>query len=134
MKDELLIFISLFISIGSITFLIQNTDFIYEYLSLFLRTLKIKSLENFFKFAHYEQNSSSFENYISFLGSVFGVKNNFFGFLCRLLTCFLCLNCFLSLVLSFFIFESFILYIFPCFVGAVLIYLFLFLTKKKIFE
>lgn len=121
-------------SIGSTTFLIQNTDFIYEYLSLFLKTVRLKVLEKFFKFDEYEQNEEMFENYMMFLGATLGVKKNIIGFLARLATCFLCLNCFFSILMCLFLFECFMYYALPCFVFSVLTYYALFSIKKRIFE
>jgi hypothetical protein len=133
MIDTLHEFLFLPISIGSFVFLLQQTDFVYEYGSLFSRLFKLKSIDYILKFEYYEKNSSSFENYISFIGSVYGVKKNLLGFICRLLSCFICLSCFLSFLLVLVLFKTIYL-IFPCFVISVMIYLFLFMSKKKIYE
>ena len=121
------------ISIGSIVFLIQQTDFIYEYGSLLSRVFKIKILDKYLKFEQYEKNSINFENYIIFLGSVYGVKKNTIGFICRLLTCFICLNCFLS-VICIIILTHNLMYIFPCFFISILIFYILFSIKRSIFS
>jgi hypothetical protein len=121
-------FLVLSISIGSFVFLLQNTDFIYEYGSLFCQTLKLKKLDIFLKFDQYKSNSNKFENYIGFLGSVFGTKNSLVGFITRLLSCFICLSCFISLAAN--IVIGSVLYFFPCFFISVVIYFILFLIKK----
>lgn len=121
------------ISIGCIVFLIQQTDFVYEYASILSSILRLKFIDNLLKFDYYEKNSIQFENYISFLGSVYGVKKNIVGFVCRLLTCFICLNCFLSLSLTLIITKS-VLTIFPCFLLSVIIYFILFSIKRSVFK
>ena len=123
-------YIYLPISIGCIVFLIQQTDFIYEYTSLFSNLFRIKYLQN--KFKTYE-NSNNYENYISFVGSVYGVKKNITGFICRLATCFICLNCFLSLFSVLLITKSTIL-VLPCFFFSVLVFYILFVIKKHVFS
>jgi hypothetical protein len=126
-------FLFLPISIGSFVFLLQKTDFVYEYFSLFSRTFGLKNIDSYLKFEYYEKNSSQFQNYISFLGSIYGVRKNILGFFCRLISCFLCLSCFLSLVFVILLYKSMYL-VFPCFVISVLIYLILFTAMKKIYE
>jgi hypothetical protein len=123
-------YIYLPISIGCIVFLIQQTDFIYEYTSMFSNLFRIKYLQN--KFKTYE-NSNNYENYISFVGSVHGVKKNITGFICRLATCFICLNCFLSLFSVLLITKSIILAL-PCFFFSVLVFYILFIIKKHVFS
>lgn len=125
-------FLVLSTSIGCFVFLLQNTDFVYEYGSLFCQALKLKKLDIFLKFDQYKSNSSKFENYISFLGSVFGVKSSLIGFILRLLSCFICLSCFISLAFN--IILGSILYFFPCFFISIIIYFILFLIKKKIYS
>jgi len=120
------------ISIGCIVFLIQQTDFVYEYSSMLLRILKLKKVSAFFKFDQYE-NSNSFENYIMFIGAVCGVKKNIAGFLSRLITCFLCLNCFLSFLAGLFITKN-IMLIMPCFLISVMAFYTLFLIKRSVFK
>jgi hypothetical protein len=126
-------FLFLPISIGSFVFLLQKTDFVYEYFSLFSRVLGLKNIDSYLKFEYYEKNSSQFQNYISFLGSIYGVRKNILGFFCRLISCFLCLSCFLSLVFVILLYKSMYL-VFPCFVISVLIYFILFTAMKKIYE
>jgi hypothetical protein len=119
------------ISIGCAVFLIQQTDFIYEYLSIFLKTFKLNSLYKKIGFETYE-NSENFDNYINFIGSVHGVKKNALGFFSRLITCFICLNCFLSIFSLIFIKNSLIM-IFPCFLLSMIVFYILFLIKKHVF-
>lgn len=126
-------FFAIALSIGSFVFLLQQTDFIYEYGSLLCQIFKLKKLDLFLKFDHYRSNSDKFETYISFLGSFFGVKNNFIGFFVRLLSCFICLSCFMSLIINLLI-NSSILYILPCFFISAVTYFILFLIKKKIYS
>lgn len=126
-------FLFLPISIGSFVFLLQKTDFVYEYFSLFSRTFGLKNIDSYLKFEYYEKNSSQFQSYISFLGSIYGVRKNILGFVCRLISCFLCLSCFLSLVFVLLLYKSVYL-VFPCFVISVLIYFILFAATKKIYE
>ena len=125
-------FIYLAISIGCIVFLIQQTDFIYEYLNLFTKILKINTLRSLLKFDSYE-NSNNFENYVSFIGSVYGIKKNTIGFISRLITCFICLNCFLSFFSVLLITKN-VMIIFPCFFLSIIAYYILFLIKKHIFS
>ena len=119
------------ISIGCIVFLIQQTDFVYEYLSLLFKILKLNSLHQKLNFQTYE-NSQGFETYIGFIGSIYGVKKNSLGFFCRLITCFICLNCFLSLFSLIFIKKSLIM-LFPCFLLSMLTFYILFLIKRHVF-
>jgi|LauGreDrversion4_2_1035121.scaffolds.fasta_scaffold01389_8 hypothetical protein len=125
-------FLILPISIGSFVFLLQNTDFVYEYGSLLCQIFKLKKLDIFLKFEQYRSNSGKFDNYISFLGSVFGAKNNFFGFLARLLSCFICLSCFISLTFNFLFGNA--LYFLLCFFISSIVYFVLFSIKKKIYS
>lgn len=126
-------FLYLPISIGCFVFLIQQTDFIYEYSSLFSRILRLKFIDSFLKLEYYEKNSTNFENYVVFIGSVFGVKKNLIGFISRLVSCFICLSCFLSLISVLVVYGS--LYFFlPCFFIAAIVFYILFSIKKKIYE
>lgn len=126
-------FLYLPISIGCFVFLIQQTDFIYEYSSLFSRILRLKFIDSFLKLEYYEKNSANFENYVVFIGSVFGAKKNLTGFISRLISCFICLSCFLSLISVLAIYNS--LYFFlPCFFIAAIVFYILFSIKKKIYE
>jgi hypothetical protein len=120
------------ISIGCIVFLIQQTDFVYEYASMPLKTLNLKKVSAFLKFDQYE-NSSSFENYIMFIGVVCGVKKNIVGFASRLVTCFLCLNCFLSFLAGLLITKN-IMLIMPSFLISVIVFYILFLIKRSVFK
>jgi hypothetical protein len=120
------------ISIGCIVFLIQQTDFVYEYASMFLRILKLKKVSAFLKFDQYE-NSNSFENYIMFIGAVCGIKKNIVGFFSRLITCFLCLNCFLSFLAGL-LFTKNIMFIMPGFLISVVVFYTLFLIKRSVFK
>jgi hypothetical protein len=124
--------ILLSITIGCIVFLVQQTDFIYEYLSLFFNLIRFKEIGRFLKFDTYE-NSNGFENYIIFLGSVYGVKNNVFGFITRLITCFLCLNWLLCVLAGLLITKN-IMLIMPSFLISVIIFYILFHIKKTIFS
>ncbi len=119
-------------SIGSIVFLIQQTDFIYEYISLFCRFIKNNKIPNILNFSTYE-NSNGFESYIYFIGSLYGIKKNLIGFVCRLLSCFICLNCFLS-VLAVLFFTKNIFMIFPCFIMAMIVFFVLFKIKNEIYS
>lgn len=119
-------FIILGISIGSLVFLVQKTDFIFEYSKFFIEALGFSS---FFKLEHYKNNKSiECESYFEFICFINAAKDNFFGFLCRLLSCGICLNCFLSLLFcSFLFFKPFLfLFVFFC---AIISYFFL--TKLK---
>ena len=124
--------VSLPISIGCVVFLIQQTNFIYEYASLFLKLINFQEIGRVLKFDTYE-NSSGFENYIMFIGSVYGVKNNIIGFFSRLITCFICLSCLLSILSVLFITKSVVL-IFPCFLFSIITYYILFSIKKSVFS
>lgn len=124
--------LSIPVSIGCLVFLIQQTDFIYEYTSLFLGLTKSDKVYNSLGFNTYE-NSSNFENYIAFIGSVYGIKRNPLGFICRLLSCFICLNCFIS-VSSVLLITKSIIMIFPCFFLSTLTFYILFSIKKSVFS
>lgn len=133
MTELLQNFLYLPISIGCFVFLVQKTDFIYEYSCLFSRILRLKFIDLVLKLEYYEKNSANFENYISFIGSVFGARKDLIGFLSRLLSCFLCLSCFLSLISVLAIYNN--LYFFlPCFFIAAIVFYILFSIKKKIYE
>jgi hypothetical protein len=120
------------ISIGCVVFLVQQTDFVYEYCSMLLRILRLKKISAFLKFDQYE-NSNSFENYIMFIGAVCGVKKNIVGFLSRLITCFLCLNCFFSFLAGLLITKN-IMLIMPSFLISVVVFYILFLIKRSVFK
>ena len=124
--------LSIPVSIGCLVFLIQQTDFIYEYTSLFLGLTKSDKIYNSLGFNTYE-NSSNFENYIAFVGSVYGIKRNLLGFTCRLLSCFICLNCFISVFSVLFITKNIIM-AFPCFFLSTLTFYILFSIKKSVFS
>jgi hypothetical protein len=120
------------ISIGCIVFLVQQTDFVYEYSSTLLKILKLKKVSAFLKFDQYE-NSNSFENYIMFIGAVCGVKKNIVGFFSRLITCFICLNCFLSFLAGLLITKD-VMLIMPSFLISVVVFYTLFLIKRSVFK
>jgi hypothetical protein len=124
--------INISISIGCIVFLVQQTDFIYEYSSVILRVLRLNFLYKLLQFNVYE-NSSNFQNYIFFIGSIQGVKKNALGFVCRLISCFICLNCFIS-VFSVLLVTKNPIMIFPCFFLSVLTFHILFKIKKSIYS
>jgi hypothetical protein len=124
--------ISIPISIGCIVFLIQETDFIYEYLSIFLKTLRLNFLYKSMRFNTYE-NSNGFSNYVIFLSSIYGIKKNMLGFLCRLVSCFICLNCFIS-VFSVLLITKNAIMIFPCFLLSILTFYILFRVKNSVFS
>lgn len=124
--------VSLPISIGCVVFLIQQTNFIYEYASLFLKLINFQEIGRVLKFDTYE-NSNGFENYIMFIGSLYGVKNNITGFFSRLITCFICLSCLLSILSVLFITKS-VVFIFPCFLFSIVTYYILFSIKKSVFS
>jgi hypothetical protein len=117
-------------SIGCIVFLIQKTDFISEYLKLLLIFLKKEKYINLLKITHYEKSNLS-GNYVEFLASVYGVKNNLLGFALRLASCFFCLTCFTSLWVN--IFFGKLILIFPMFFFAVLTYHILWYIMQKIY-
>jgi len=121
------------VSIGCFVFLIQQTDFIYEYLSFFSKIFKLNFVDFIFKFDYYEKNSSKFENYISFVGSIFGTQKNLVGFVSRLLSCFICLNCFLSLIFIALIYNMYA-YFLPCFFISTVTYFCLFSIKRSIYK
>jgi hypothetical protein len=119
------------ISIGSIVFLIQKTDFVCEYLKLFLFSTKNNHLIEKLKIKSYE-NSNVSNSYIEYLAAVYGTENNKRGFFLRLISCFLCLSCFISFWLN--IFFGKILFIFPMFFVAVIVYLILNFAMQKIYS
>jgi hypothetical protein len=124
-------FFLLSVSIGSIVFLIQKTDFICEYLKLALILLKKEQYINSFKITSYEKSNVA-ENYIEFLAAVYGAKNNVKGFLLRLSSCFLCSCCFISFWFNL-LFGKIIL-IFPMFFVSILTYWILFYIVQKIYR
>lgn len=128
----LLYFFAIPISIGSIVFLIQQTDFLYEYISLFCQIIKNKKIPNILKFEGYE-NSDSFKSYIYFLASIHGTKKSPIGFVLRLLSCFICLNCFLSVFAVLLITKN-VLLIFPYFIISVITFFILFKIKNEIYK
>jgi len=120
------------ISIGCAVFLIQQTDFVYEYSSILMRILKLKRVSAFLKFDQYE-NSNNFENYIMFIGAVCGIKKNIVGFFSRLITCFLCLSCFFSFLAGLLITKN-IMLIMPSFLISIVVFYILFLIKRSVFK
>lgn len=118
------------VTIGSLVFLIQQTDFIFEYMKLFLTVTKNKSLEKLLKFDYY-QNSTGYSNYIQFISSRDWSHNGLMAFFCKLVSCFICLNCFLSLVFSLFLgIDLFLVYFFL----SIVVFFILFKIKKYIYE
>jgi hypothetical protein len=105
---------------------------VYEYSSTLLKILKLKKVSAFLKFDQYE-NSNSFENYIMFIGAVCGVKKNIVGFFSRLITCFICLNCFLSFLAGLLITKD-VMLIMPSFLISVVVFYTLFLIKRSVFK
>jgi hypothetical protein len=118
------------LSIGAFVFLLQHTDFIFEYSRLFFSIFNSKKLDKFFKFEFYE-NSQGYNNYLEFLSSRY-VSAGLKGFFFRLISCFICLNCFLSLwiCMAFGLFYYFLV----CFFIAYVVYFILFKIKKYIYS
>jgi hypothetical protein len=123
-------FIILGISIGSLVFLLHKTDFIFEYSSFFIRIL---GLSSFFKLDYYKNNKTiECESYFEFICFINATNKGFFGFICRLLSCGICLNCFLSLLYSFLFLKSFLfLFVFFC---AIISYFFLIKLKQNMYK
>ena len=117
------------VSVGAFVFLVQQTDFIFEYAKLFLRLTRNKSLEKFLKFDYY-QNSTGYSNYVEFISSRDWSHNGLMAFTAKLASCFLCLNCLLSLIASLFLgINMFLVYYFL----SVIVFYILFKIKKYIF-
>jgi len=117
------------VSIGSFVFLVQQTDFIFEYLSLFIKIFRNKSLEKLLKFDYYK-NSTGYSNYIEFISSRDWFHNGLIVFVAKLISCFICLNCFLSLLISVFLGTyMFLVYFFL----SVIVFFILFKIKKYVF-
>jgi hypothetical protein len=124
-------FIILGISIGSLVFLLHKTDFIFEYSSFFIRIL---GLSSFFKLDHYKNNKTiDCESYFEFICFINATNKGFFGFICRLLSCGICLNCFLSLFLCSFLFLKSFLFLFVFFC-AIISYFFLIKLKQNMYK
>ena len=123
-------FIYLGISIGSIVFLIQQTDFVYEYISLFTRTTKNKKLEEFLKFDYY-QNSNGYSSYVEFICSRDWSKSVIMSFSSKLISCFFCLSCFLSTACAIVLCSKFL---FVYFLISILTFYMLFKIKNSIFN
>ena len=127
--DTLFTTLQVAISVGSFVFLVQQTDFIFEYTKLFLKLARNKRLEKFLKFDYY-QNSTGYSNYLEFISSRDWSHNGLMAFLAKLISCFLCLNCLLSLIVSLFLgINMFLVYYFL----SVIIFYILFKIKKYIF-
>lgn len=124
-------FIILGISIGSLVFLLQKTDFIFEYSQFFIKFLRLSS---FFKLDYYKNNKTiECESYFEFICFINATNKGFFGFICRLLSCGICLNCFLSLFLCSFIFFKPLLFLFTFFC-AIISYFFLIKLKQNMYK
>ena len=107
------------VSIGSFVFLVQQTDFIF----------RNKSLEKLLKFDYYK-NSTGYSNYIQFISSRDWSHNGLIAFVAKLVSCFICLSCFLSLLISVFLGTfMFLVYFFL----SVIVFFILFKIKKYIF-
>lgn len=118
------------VSIGSIVFLIQKTDFICEYLKLTSILLKKEKHLSLLRITHYEKSNVA-SNYIEFLASVYGSKNTLQGFLLRLVSCFFCLICFTSIWFN--VFFGKLILICPMFLLAVSTYGILWYIMQKIY-
>jgi hypothetical protein len=90
------------LSVGCITFLIQKTDFVIEYARLFLDFCHLTKLKKILLIPHYEnlENPADYASFVEFFCAMNGTQKNIFGFLCRLISCFICLNCFLTVVVG----------------------------------
>lgn len=128
--ENILNILQISITIGSLVFLVQQTDFIFEYSKLLFTLTKKKTLEKLLKFDYY-QNSNGYSNYIHFISSRDWSHNGLVAFFCKLISCFVCLNCLLSLVFSLFLGTGlFLVYFFL----SVVVFFILFKIKKYIFE
>jgi hypothetical protein len=103
-------FILMSISIGYVVFLIQKTDFIYEYANLFLRLIKAKKLLIIMNIEGYEK-TDLYKNFIEYLSGIYSGNKNVTGFIVRLSSCFICLSTVLNIFL--FLFLNSLIFVFP---------------------
>lgn len=122
-------FIILGVSIGCFVFLIQQTDFIYEYVNLFIRATENKKLEEFLKFDYY-RNSNGYSSYVEFIASRDWSEKIIASFLSKLISCFFCLNCFISVICAIVLCSKFL---FVYFLISNITFYILFKIKESIF-
>lgn len=126
-------------SIGSIVFLIQKTDFIFEYLNLAIFFFekcffKLTSTRKYLLLEEYKnlENPEDYSSYVEFFSALNGFAPGLQGFLCKLISCFICLSCFLTVPVGLlFIKESLV---FICFIVSIIIYFILFKIQKSIYK
>lgn len=122
------------LSIGCITFLIQKTDFVLEYASLLLNTFNLTKVKKILLIPHYEnlENPQEYSSYVEFFCAINATQKNILGFLCRLTSCFICLNCFLTVVVGACFLHLQVLFF--SFLIAMLTYLVLCKIKNNVFS
>ena len=120
------------LSIGCITFLIQKTDFVLEYTRLLLDFFHLTKLKKILLIPHYEnlEPTSDYASFVEFFCATNGTETNLFGFLCRLISCFICLNCFLTVIGGAFFLSYSVLFF--SFLVAMLVYFLLFKIKNSL--
>jgi len=124
-------------SIGSIVFLIQKTDFIFEYLSLAIYFFekyffKLTFIKKHLLIEEYKnlENPEDYSSYIEFFSAINGFAPGLRGFLCKLISCFICLSCFLTVPVGLVFIKPSLVFI--CFIISMIIYFILFNIQKAI--
>ena len=130
MQQAVLEFIFLPITIGGIVFLLQQTDFVYEYLSLATDYFGKNKAKEKLKLEEYKE-SGIYANYIQHIAGTNQAKSGLRPFLLKLISCFICLNCFISLACTILITKEIYFFI-PCFFISIVTYCIFLLVKNKI--
>jgi hypothetical protein len=88
--------------VGFWSFLMERTDFVYEYLKELVKILPKRMRVRITPLLEYYENSDGNygENFLIFLGNFQGGRPGAPGFLARLLSCFYCRTTLLSIILS----------------------------------
>ena len=99
---NMLEYILLSVSVGFFVFLLQKTDFVYEYSIVLLTALGSQKILDRLNITGYEK-SRNYETFIMYLASLYGIEKNLKGFALRLISCFVCFSTFLNSVIFLFI-------------------------------
>jgi hypothetical protein len=88
--------------VGFWSFLMEKTDFVYEYLKELVKILPRRIKARITPLLEYYENSGGDygDNFLTFLGNFQGRRPGAPGFLSRLLSCFYCRTTALSIILS----------------------------------
>jgi hypothetical protein len=125
------------ISIGTFVFLLQKTDFVIEYLNLALHYIELTGLDltKFKKrilILQYEnlEEPELYSSFVEFYCAMNGFEKGIKSFLCKLISCFICLNCFLCIAVN--IFMSSFKFSFVSFLFSIVVYFLISKIQKNL--